>query len=170
MGCTARPPGSRTELEIDERRGTDMRRRRRTRWASLAIVPVTAAFGCGDGATTTLSTDLGSGSPAVVELGVGQSAAVDGLEIRFAEVAEDSRCALDVTCVWEGNGAVVLQLSSDGTAVEAVTVNTTVEPRSVERGGLAIRIAALEPQPVSTVTIDPEDYRVELEVSRTEPR
>lgn len=117
-----------------------------------------------------LSTDLGSGSPAVVELGVGQSAGVDGVEIRFAEVTEDSRCAIDVVCVWAGNGAVVLHLSSDGVPVEAVTVNTTVEPRSVERDGLAIRVTGLAPQPVSTVTIDPDEYRVELEVSRAVPR
>lgn len=147
-----------------------MRRTRGESWASAAVLSLIAAVGCGGGATTVLSTDLASGSPAVVELGVGQSAVVDGLVIRFAEVTEDSRCALDVTCVWAGNGAVLLHLSSDGTAVEAVTVNTTVEPRSVEREGLSIRIAGLEPQPMSTVRIDPNEYRVELEVSRTEPR
>lgn len=146
-----------------------MRRERGTPLASLAIVPVIAAFGCGGGATTVLSTDLGSGSPAVVELGVGQSAEVDGVDIRFAEVTEDSRCAIDVVCVWAGNGAVLLQLSSEGEPFEGVTVNTTLEPRSVERDGLAIRVTGLEPEPVSTVRIDPGDYRVELEVSRAEP-
>lgn len=147
-----------------------MRRERGTSWSVLAIVPLIAAFGCGGGATTVLSTDLGSGSPAVVELGVGQSAAVDGVEIRFAEVTEDSRCAIDVVCVWAGNGAVLLHLSRDGEPVVAVTVNTTLDPRSVQRDGLAIRVTGLEPQPVSTVRIDPGEYRVELEVSRTEPR
>lgn len=146
-----------------------MRRERGTWWGWLAILPAIAAFGCGGGATTALSTDLDSGSSAVVELGVGQTAVVDGVEIRFADVTEDSRCAIDVVCVWAGNGAVLLQLSSEGEAFEEVTVNTTLEPRSVERDGLAIRIAGLEPQPVSTVRIDPDDYRVELEVSRTEP-
>lgn len=147
-----------------------MRRERGTRRGSMAILPIAVVLGCGGGSNAPVSPDLRSDSSAVVELGVGQSAVVDGVEIRFAEVTEDSRCAIDVVCVWAGNGAVALHLSSDERPGETVTVNTTVEPRSVERGGLAIRIAGLEPQPVSTVAIDPDEYRVELEVSRAGPR
>jgi len=170
-GCAAPSPAFGTGAEGQTRDvGPDMTRERGIPWAALAILPMIAAFGCGGGATKALSTDLGSGSPAIVELGVGQRAVVDGVEIHFVGVTEDSRCAVDVVCVWAGNGAVLLHLSSDGEPVEAATVNTILEPRSVEWHGLALKIAALEPEPLSTVTIDPGRYRVELEVSRTVAR
>jgi len=136
----------------------------------MASLPIAVVLGCGGGSNAPVSPDLRSDSPAVVELGVGQSAVVDGVEIRFTEVTEDSRCAIDVVCVWSGNGAVLLRLSRDGQPSEPVTVNTDIQPRSIEWGGLAIGIVQLEPRPVSTMRIDPREYRVELEVSRTEPR
>ena len=126
-----------------------------------------ALFGCGGGPTTT---DIDFGAlPAVVELEPGDAAMVDGLRIRFLVVTEDSRCAIDVVCVWAGNGAVALELSRDGRLIERVTVNTTVEPLSIVRDGLEIRVVELRPYPVSTERIDPDDYRVSLDVSRAGP-
>ncbi len=46
-------------------------------------------------------------------LSVGQSALITGedLEITFEKVLEDSRCAKDVTCVWEGRVSCIVELT-----------------------------------------------------------
>ncbi|MDX1393464.1 MAG: hypothetical protein R3195_03700 [Gemmatimonadota bacterium] len=132
--------------------------------AGAVSLSLLALAGCGGGPTTG-STDFAA-APVVVELERGEAATVDGLRIRFETVSEDSRCAVDVVCVWAGNAAVGLELSRDGGPAERVTVNTGVEPLSIVRDGLEIRITELRPDPVSTERIDPEDYRVSLDVSR----
>src|SRR5882672_10036739 len=38
----------------------------------------------------------------------------EGLQIKFVEVKEDSRCPADVKCVWAGNAAVRLEVSIRG--------------------------------------------------------
>ena len=46
-------------------------------------------------------------------LRVGQSAAISELNLwmRFIEVTADSRCPANVTCVWEGDGAVLIEVA-----------------------------------------------------------
>ena len=41
------------------------------------------------------------------------SLADTGYLLRFEKVLEDSRCALGVSCIWEGNARVVLQFIAD---------------------------------------------------------
>ncbi|MFC2032445.1 DUF3221 domain-containing protein [Chloroflexota bacterium] len=69
-----------------------------------------------------LSSCVGSTSDAKVSLGdefslsVDQSVVITGedLEIKFAEVSEDSRCAKGVTCIWEGRVTAFVEISKDG--------------------------------------------------------
>jgi len=82
----------------------------------------------------------------------------------FIRVSEDSRCPTDVQCVWAGNGVVDLAIRGSLGDVEHVRLNTLEEPRSLTRHGLEIRLMELLPYPVSTGSIDPADYVVELEV------
>ena len=53
-------------------------------------------------------------------LAIGQKALITGedLEIRFIEVSEDSRCALDVVCPWEGRVKCLLEITRDGVSEE----------------------------------------------------
>ena len=65
---------------------------------------------------------LEAGEPARVRLGqefnlrVGQQATVDGarFKVRFASVANDSRCPANVTCVWAGNAEVLIEAEASG--------------------------------------------------------
>jgi hypothetical protein len=99
-----------------------------------------------------------------VTLDVGETATLDGVGVWFIRVSEDSRCPTDVQCVQAGDGVVELAIRGSLGDVEHVRLNTTEEPRSLTRHGLEIRLVDLLPYPVSTGSIDPADYTLELEV------
>jgi hypothetical protein len=111
-------------------------------------------------------TETGNPSPSARTLSVkaGETGSVSGSDVRitFRSVTEDSRCPLDVTCVWEGNGQVALTVSSSGGS-EDVVLNTTTQPRRVEVAGIRIVLASLAPYP-SGEPIDPDEYIVTFEI------
>jgi hypothetical protein len=93
-----------------------------------------------------------------VSVRVGETAAVGGtgVTIAFLRVTEESRCPLNVVCVWEGNGQVALTLST-AYLTRDVALNTTTEPRKTVFAGLGIALSALDPYPTGE-PIDGDDY------------
>jgi hypothetical protein len=101
---------------------------------------------------------------------LGDSARIVGtsLVLMFVEVTEDSRCARNVTCVWEGNARVKLSLvgtkggKSPGTGlyVQDLEINTSSRfERRVKLPGGFVEMRGLEPQPPVG---DPGKYAVTL--------
>src|SRR5262249_38426306 len=68
-------------------------------------------FGCGGGVSAPSSDQAALGRE--FTLAVGQSAVVDatGLRIALQGVGADSRCPVDVHCVWEGDAAVSVEVA-----------------------------------------------------------
>lgn len=89
------------------------------------------------------------------------------LTVRFVEVAADSRCPADVTCVWEGDAAVVVETAHGG--VERVwrlhAPGEQIGPRSVDVAGHRLTLVGLAPEPRSGQAIPAGDYRATLEVT-----
>jgi hypothetical protein len=106
-------------------------------------------------------TDPGNPSPSgqTLSVRVGETAAVGttGVTIAFDAVVSDSRCPLDVLCVWAGNGQLALTLTNGYGATTVDTLNTTVEPRKTDFAGLEILLQGLAPYPTGE-PIDPGDY------------
>ena len=100
------------------------------------------------------------------DIGVGQTVEVQGtsVTIRFSGVAEDSRCPVDVQCVWAGNAIVRLAISTAGGVATDASLNTTLEPKSTTTSGYTIRLAGLKPFPRSGTTIPASSYMATLEV------
>ena len=101
-----------------------------------------------------------------VVLSVGQDVVVGGLTLGLVEVPEDSRCPVDVTCVWAGDVVVVVATLMDG--VERV-LSLHLNPRgdgvrSVTLDGYTITFETIEPEPHSGRTIPPEGYRATFQV------
>ena len=67
-------------------------------------------------------------------LAVGQKAIITGedLEIRFKEVSEDSRCARDVTCVWEGRVVCLLEVTWGGVSEEITLTQPGLTDQSAQ--------------------------------------
>ncbi|HXV91623.1 MAG TPA: hypothetical protein VD707_09670 [Gemmatimonadales bacterium] len=101
-------------------------------------------------------------------LRVGQAAVLDepAVVITFTAVTHDSRCPVDVVCIWSGDGVVRLTLhvgppGGEGPDVVA-DLHTNLEPRSTPWGPYyELRLLGLEPEP----RMDPpptEPYRATL--------
>lgn len=101
-------------------------------------------------------------------LEVGQTVLVEGagFGITFVAVTEDSRCPVDVTCVWAGNATVELKVSISDAVDTTVTLNTDLEPRATTIGRHELRLVALAPVPRSDVRIAPGDYTATLRVDK----
>jgi hypothetical protein len=93
---------------------------------------------------------------------VNQTKTWDTLKITLLEIAEDSRCPLDVTCVWQGQASVKLHIEDQKKSEEIVlnddkSINLQIAP-------LEIKLVDLFPYPVSTETITPEKYIATIEI------
>jgi hypothetical protein len=101
-------------------------------------------------------------------LGIGQSASIDGekLIIKFKAVLEDSRCPINVVCVWAGNGKVEFEaLDTDGQN-KSVILNTEEEPGEITLKRHKLKLISLNPPRIDGVSISPGDYSVTLLVER----
>jgi hypothetical protein len=92
-----------------------------------------------------------------------------GLTLAFERVRSDSRCAVDVQCIWEGDAAVAVTASQPGRESAPLELHTTTSGggvREARYGEFLIRLTGLSPQPRSTEPIRPGDYRAALRVTR----
>ena len=119
---------------------------------------------CSSGGSVPTETGNPSPSARTLSVNAGETGSVPGSDVRitFRSVTEDSRCPLDVNCVWEGNGRVALTLSSAEGSQDA-ELNTTVQPRQIDFAGMRVVLASLAPYPAGE-PIDPDDYVATFEI------
>ncbi len=84
--------------------------------------------------------------------------------ITFTGVEGDSRCPADAICIQGGDARVKIDVESDGSLHRYELHTGDMKP--VEHEGLTITLVQLSPYPFSSTTINPEDYRATLTVSR----
>jgi hypothetical protein len=99
------------------------------------------------------------------ELAPGQQALVDGLSVGFSSVGQDSRCPVDVVCVWEGDATLTLSLraGSGESALRELHTSSSMG-RETTFAGYSVRLEALRPEPRSTRPLEARDYRATLVV------
>ncbi len=104
--------------------------------------------------------------PTTVTLRVGQEQSLGGIRIGFSEVLTDSRCPVDVTCVWAGNAQLSLSVgpqAGDGPTYQ-LRLNTDLDPRSGTAIGIRVTLLSLEPAPTAGGGIRASEYRAVLDV------
>ena len=116
------------------------------------------------------SSDSPTGTPPAainqpIELAPGQSAQIGPLRITFTGVSGDSRCPVDVTCVWEGDAVAEIELRQPTSAMETRELHTA-SPRSTTYGSYQVELVRLDPAPRSTQTIPPASYRLVVRVTQ----
>lgn len=104
-------------------------------------------------------------------LGIGQTASIERekLFINFKAVLEDSRCPVNVVCVWAGNGKVEFEILDIDGQNKTLTLNTEDEPRATTLKGHKLKLISLNPPRVDGVSISPGDYSVTLLVEKKFP-
>jgi len=97
-------------------------------------------------------------------LRVGQSAAISELNLwmRFIQVTADSRCPTSVTCVWAGDGAVLIEVAPLNGDSQESELHTNLEPSSIALGKATLQLVRLDPYPATPGSIAPGDYVVTL--------
>jgi|ERR1044072_4134071 hypothetical protein len=102
----------------------------------------------------------------------GRTVTLDGgnLRLRFARVASDSRCPVDVTCVWAGNAEIVVEVSARGwRGWRTLRLNTNASPERPGEGEYrryTVKLVELSPQPHSKRKIPAGRYTATLLVSK----
>ncbi|GKS67548.1 hypothetical protein YTPLAS73_10950 [Nitrosarchaeum sp.] len=104
-----------------------------------------------------------------IGLKIGETANINSeLKMTLLDI-EDSRCPVDVTCIWEGTVLVKIQLKK---GVQDLGIHTipmeTMEDTEQTFDGYYIRLTNVEPYPASTVSIQPTDYVLTFFVSLAE--
>jgi len=102
------------------------------------------------------------------DLAPGESARVEGgPQVTFQAVASESRCPIDVACVWAGDAVVELSLSRPGSTPATVELHTArALGDSASYDGFTVKLARLLPYPRSAGDSPARDYRATLLVSR----
>jgi hypothetical protein len=134
---------------------------------SLGVVLALLVLACNSSPTD--PGNLMSARDATIVLQVGKSNQVNtDLRVTFAQVTEDSRCPASVVCVWTGNGAISLEITTGG-VTESVKLNTAggaTFPREASVGGYRFTLVELDPQPQTTDPIPVQQYRATVRVTR----
>ena len=93
-----------------------------------------------------------------------------GLRVRFVRVASDSRCPVDVDCVWAGNAEVLFEVGARGRrGMKTLGLNTSASPERPgegKYGRYTLKLAGLAPQPRGNRKIAPGQYTATLLVVR----
>jgi len=103
-----------------------------------------------------------------VTLAPGQTASVDGTDVRlqFVAVSGDSRCPADALCITGGDALVQVRASGGNTATDYQLHTGNSALASATFGAVRFSLVQLQPYPFSSRTIAPGEYRATLEVTR----
>ena len=107
-----------------------------------------------------------------VDIAYGATVVIKGeqLKITFQVVKTDSRCPIDVTCIWEGESTVEIRMVT-GDAAEA-TVPLSSHPdfvTGVDTLGYRVDLTEVAPYPeAATGPIPTSDYVITVQVARSD--
>lgn len=99
--------------------------------------------------------------PTEFELSIAESLGIPGSPgmVTFEAVPEDSRCPVDVVCVWAGDATVRISITGGVSSDTTIDLHTTLEPDSIEMGGATLELVQLHPNPTAMSPIADSQYR-----------
>ncbi|MEX2178246.1 MAG: hypothetical protein WD801_06020 [Gemmatimonadaceae bacterium] len=109
--------------------------------ATTALMACAAVNGPAGPATASHATDT-----LTITLGASATSRDGALRVAFLRLVQDSRCAVNVTCVWEGDATVRLRADADRSTVEA-TIHTALDPRTLTAGRYVLSLLDVLPYP-----------------------
>lgn len=128
--------------------------------AAGAFVFLASGWGCAPMQTTAVVVEPG----VAFTLAPGQTATVRRADARvtFREVREDSRCPVDVQCVWAGDAKVEVTIARAGVPTETKTLSITPPENEVQTGNMKLRFVGLTPVPRQSDGNVPRNYLAEF--------
>jgi hypothetical protein len=122
-----------------------MRRSLRDRVARPTLAAlIAAAAGC-----ATVDTAIVANPGVEFNLPLGQTAVLSGTgyRITFNRVTEDSRCPIDVVCVWAGDARIQLTIDRSRAPGDIRILGLTPPNSESDLNGVRIRLVSLAPAP-----------------------
>lgn len=111
------------------------------------------------------------GSKTQFQLKVNQTFLLESanIQVKFLNVTADSRCPSDVTCIWQGETKVLVNVMYNNTTNEnfILTTNSAVQNSSKIVGDYVIRVSQIDPYPLSGKKISLSDYVVTFEITKS---
>ena len=93
----------------------------------------------------------------------------ENIEIKFSKVIQDSRCPSNVTCIWQGQVIIGLDIIKNGKQVSTLMLTLIPGHDALPIQFLdkySVRLTQVSPYPKSGQTIALQDYIVKIVVSR----
>jgi len=103
------------------------------------------------------------------QLGFNQTATMQELQIKIVNLT-DSRCPSDVTCVWQGQAKILIDINKDSQNLGNFSLSLndkSLAARSFDH--YSIQLIKVDPYPISTKKIQLSDYDVTLKLSLLPP-
>jgi hypothetical protein len=121
------------------------------------------------GACATVETAVVAEPGVEFELPLGKTATLNasGVRITFQQVKEDSRCPVDVQCVWAGEAKIQLTVSRPGSPDDVKVISITPPNNETSSGDVRIRFVGPAPVPRQADAGKPRAYVAHLVVTRS---
>lgn len=105
-----------------------------------------------------------------VKIGFKESILVnDDITISFVGVNSDSRCPIDVICVWAGDAEIVMNIKKQNLEKNFI-LHSFLYPRTIVFEQYQIELKNVFPQRKSNVQLQQSDYFIELNIINHDPR
>jgi len=104
-------------------------------------------------------------------LQVNQSAEIksEDMKITFLNITSDSRCPSDVTCIWQGQAGIELDVQKgEVESTVSLSIGGDSSPEESIFNSYLIQLVDLSPYPISTKNIQPEDYTATIKITKYE--
>ena len=122
------------------------------------------------------STNVKAETPKIVaKLFLGKTYHIQDVQITFSDVLSDSRCPEDVTCVWAGEVAVLVDITRDNVLLEQKKLVFEPGKTSDKDFGIlfsskyaSVKALAVMPSLSSNKKTEKEAYYLQLEITKKE--
>lgn len=101
------------------------------------------------------------GIPNAIEVGIGETAYMNGVKITLHEVVQDNRCPVDVTCI-EGGAITAKVTLKSNTDTETFNMPSDEVPHTFD--SYKVSIVNVKPSRISASEPEPQSYKVTFKV------
>lgn len=93
----------------------------------------------------------------------------EDIKITFLNVTSDSRCPSDVTCIWQGQAGIEIDVQKGEVESSiSLSIGGDSSPEESIFNAYLIQLVDLSPYPISTKNIQPEDYTATIKITKYE--
>lgn len=100
-----------------------------------------------------------------IKVQINKSVTMNGLKIEFVELVEDSRCPVDVECVWAGNAKIKIRVTK-GRKSQLLDLDMMTKGTKPNYGTYRLTLKGLSPELRSNVRINRNAYVATIGVTK----